>query len=105
MINVQMGWKVHPTMKGGDCSFFIMPQEVGDEDVTWIRQELGCRIGVYDADDLVIQFLPSKKVVENLPMRALEVFCMRMENPLQDDQIAEFLQILRVRIQNSLGKK
>ena len=104
-IKIQMGWKVHPTMEGADQNFFIMPQEVDDEDVTWVRQELGCRMGVYDDDDLVIQFLPSNKVVEKLPMRALEVFCMWMGNPLQDDQIAEFLQILRVRIQNSLGKK
>ena len=102
MIKIQIGWKLYSSMETGDCSFYCSQQEIPDSSVTWIRQELGFRIGVADVDDMVIQFYPKRDWAKNLHWDALELFLACGNRCMEDSLRDEFLEILRTKISNAL---
>lgn len=101
MIKIQIGWKLYAGMENGDYSFYCSHQEVPDSAVTWLRQELGFRIGVADVDDIVIQFYPKREWTKSLHCHALEIF-LCFNRCMEDSQRDEFLGILRTKISNAL---
>lgn len=101
MIKIQIGWKLYASMEAGECSFYCSQQEVPDSSVTWLRKELGFRIGVADVDDIVIQFYPKREWTKSLHWDALEIF-LCYNRCMEDSQRDEFLCILRTKISNAL---